>query len=455
MSAGPLQKPTSSSSNGAKGNVAHVPTRGMPEMVPWGDDDLVPQAAGQLEELDVDQQILSNLAVKLANTTPQFTSEWAAQQLKLPLQIVEQIYYQLKQDRMVEVLGQEGIFNYRYAITELGRKFALRLLEISGYVGPAPVSLQAYSEMLRWLSDRHPPITLDAVRAALGDLVIPENAVRVSALAAASGRSLFLFGPAGNGKTTIGQCLHRVMEGYLWLPHCIAIDNTIIRIFDPSCHKLFDEEPLQGKLDQRWVRVHRPLLIAGGEMTMDELDLIYNPALRFYESPPHVKANGGTFLIDDFGRQRMQPEELLNRWIVPLERHIDFLTLNTGQKIEIPFELMLTVATNLTVADVADPAFLRRMGYRLLLDRPEAQAYCEIFTRYAARVGVEVPSGLLDHLLKRYEAEQRDLRSSEPKDLIERARDICAIYDRPFELTPDILEMAWEGYFGNMSPDES
>lgn len=421
---------------------------GVPKMTRL-DELLAPQAPVEHEDIGVDRLVISNLAIKLAHTVPQFTTDWASGELKLPLQIVEQIYWQLKQDKMVEILGQEGMFNYRYSATERGREFARRLLEISGYVGPAPVTLEAYSTMLKWLAQQYPPITLEGVRAAISELVIPEHAVTVAALAAASGRSLFLFGPAGNGKTTMGQSLHQVTAGHLWLPHAIAIENTIIRVYDPQTHQPLDVP--HGNYDRRWVRVRRPLVTAGGEMTLDELDLVFSPALRFYECPPHVKANGGTFLIDDFGRQRMEPHELLNRWIVPLERRVDFLTLNTGQKIEIPFELMLIIATNLSLSDVSDPAFLRRMGYRLFLDRPTPESYREIFHRYAKQVGVEAPPDVVSKLLKRYAAENRELSSSEPRDLIERARDISKIYDRPFRLTWEVMELAWQGYFGNMS----
>ena len=434
-----------------QGGVADTALPGMPSIIQLGQLD-APQAPSELEDTGVDSFVISNLAIKLGHTVPQFTTEWACAELKLPQRMVEQIYWQLKQDKMVEILGQESAFYYRYSLTERGREFARRLLDISGYVGPAPVSLDAYSSMLKWLVQRQPPITMEGVQQAVSHLVFPEHAVTVAALAAASGRSLFLFGPAGNGKTTLGQALHKVMHGHLWLPYCVSIENTIIRIFDPQCHEELD--PPEGRYDRRWVRVRRPLIVAGGEMTMDELDLVFSPALRFYECPPHVKANGGTFLIDDFGRQRIAPHDLLNRWIVPLERHIDFLTLNTGQKIEIPFEMMLIVATNLTVSDVADPAFLRRMGYRLHLDRPSPEFYQEIFERYARRVGAPVSPEVISMLLERYKKEGRDLRCSEPHELIERVRDICGIYDRPFQLTSEVLETAWQGYFGNMSIED-
>ena len=269
------------------------------------------------------------------------------------------------------------------------------------------------------------------------------------------GRSLFLFGPSGNGKTSVGRMLHDVMLGDLWIPHCLTTaGGAIIRIYDRQCHRPFDADTKpEVRIDQRWNRIKRPLLVAGGEMTIDELDLAYSPSLRFYEVPPHMKANGGTFLIDDFGRQRIDPSDLLNRWIIPLEHRIDHFTLMTGQKLQLPFRLLLIVATNLSVNDVADSAFLRRMGYRLFLDRPSADDYREIFHRYASKKEIESPPDLVEWIIERYRAESRHLRASEPRDLIERALDICRLYGKPPGLAREVMDLAWRGYFGGKNND--
>ncbi len=409
-----------------------------------------PEAPRSMEETGIDAARLSELAIKLGNTVPSFTSQWAAENLCLPLHLVDEIFWKLKDDRLAEILGQSGPLSYRYAMTQRGRELAKQLLEVSGYVGPAPVSVEAYSAVMEWQAAHHDDVSFESVRAALSPLILPDNSVQVAALAAASGRSLFLFGPAGNGKTSLGRMLHGVFGGDLWIPHCIGVDSHVIRIFDAQCHQIVDQQQGESReIDQRWLRIHRPFIVAGGEMTIHELDLAFSPSLRYYEAPPHVKANGGTFLIDDLGRQRVAPHDLLNRWIVPLESQQDHLTLSTGQKIQIPFRLMLIVATNLTVSDVADPAFLRRMGYRLHLDAPTPQQYTQIFCDYAARQNVEVQPGVIERLLQRYQEEGRDLRASEPRDLVERSRDICHLHGQPFELTPDVLEIAWMGYFGN------
>jgi hypothetical protein len=420
----------------------------MPALGKYGDL-IVPRAPSAMEDTGLEPALLHDLALKLAHSVATFTTEWAAEQLRLPLHMVSEMYSYLQQQQFIEILGQTEQMTYRYAISERGRQWCKRLLEISGYIGPAPVSLRSYTAMLQWESARQPSVTLNAVQQALAPLVLPSEAIEVAALAASAGRSLFLFGPPGNGKTTLARGMHAVVQGEIWIPFCINVEHHIIRLFDRQCHTLADEgDHYPPGVDQRWVRIQRPMISAGGEMTIDELDLAHSSSLRFYEAPPHVKANGGIFFIDDFGRQHLDPTELLNRWIIPLEQQTDHLTLNTGQKIQIPFRLMLIVATNLRVEDVADPAFLRRMGYRLHLDKPNWQDYTRIFERYSASLNLPLDPLLVPRLLDRYKAEARDLRACEPRDLIERARDISKLRNQPLALTPEILDIAWAGYFG-------
>ena len=422
---------------------------GDPPQITRGEDGPVPSAPMSVPETGVDPEILLDLVLRLASTAPQFTTDWAASRLHLTIPVAEELLQQLRKEELVEILGQVGMLNYRYAISQRGRDRVVRLFEVSGYVGAAPVSLEAYTAMLEWQLANTFEVRAQDIKDACSGLSLAEDVVDLAGIAMAARRSLFLFGPTGNGKTTLARLLHNASYGTLWIPHCICIDHSIIRVFDPKCHDVLTRENARpNSIDQRWVRVRRPFVAVGGEMTVDSLDLIHSSSRRYYEAPPHFKANGGTFLIDDFGRQRMQPDQLLNRWIIPLESQIDYLTLNTGQKIQVPFRSMLIVATNLDPEVVMEPAFLRRMGYRLQLNKPSPQRYAQIFQRYAASHGLDVPPSLIERLIERYQAEHRDLLCCHPRDLIERVRDICQYTGQPEGLTGELLDFAWRGYFG-------
>jgi MoxR-like ATPase len=427
-------------------NLAHLPS-----MVPIGAE-LAPAAPADLRATGLDPIVVNNLALKAAYTLPQFTTEWTARRLLLPQAIVSDVLEQLRTEHMLEVWGQAGPFGYRYGITNRGRERASRLLEVSGYVGPAPVSLESYNAMMAWQLARMPAVSRQDVADALSGLVLRDEDALLAGLAALSNRSLFVFGPPGNGKSSLSRMLHGALHGELWVPHCIGIEESVIRLFDPQVHEQVEATTDQPRsIDQRWVRIRRPLVVGGSEMTLDSFDLNYSRALRFYEAPLHLKANGGTFLIDDYGRQRIDPRELLNRWIIPLEHRIDYLTLQTGQKIQVPLLQILIIATNLKLGAVTDPAFLRRMGYRLYLGPPTPEQYAQIFERYAEQNAAPVAAGLVGRLLDRYQTEKRELRCCEPRDLVERARDICRFTGRPLELNDDVMALAWTGYFGKKS----
>jgi predicted ATPase with chaperone activity len=426
----------------------HAPHSRSPRLVPFGDG-LAPRSPETIDETDIEPQLVSDLALKLASTTYSATTEWVAARLHLPAHLVEEILKGLAANRMLEVLGQVTPFSHRYTISKRGSEQAARLLEVSGYIGPAPVSLEAYAAMLESQVASFPQLEPQEVAYALSDLVLDEEAVRVASLAVASGRSLFLHGPPGNGKTSLGRLLAATLRGDLWIPHAIAVESSIIRLHDPLCHQpAGGSEDFLWRYDQRWVRIRRPFVVAGGELTIESLDLSYIPALRCYEAPLHLKANGGMFLIDDFGRQRLRPQELLNRWIVPLEQRMDHLALRTGQQIQVPYSQVLVIATNLDPEEVTDSAFLRRMGYRLRLQAPSPERYASILSAEAARRSLDVGPGLLEHLLERYRAEGTELRACHPRDLLERVEDISRFEGRQTELTTEILDRAWRGYFG-------
>ena len=410
-----------------------------------------PARPSRLQDTGVDREILADLTLKLASTLSSFTTQRAANDLRLPEGLAADLLDYLKKERLIEILGEAGV-GYRFTITETGRNRAVRLFEISGYVGPAPVSLEAYTESMEIQLKRLPAPTAETVGAALSDLVLPDQVVELAGLASLSRRTLFLYGPSGNGKTSVGLLLHAAAEGHLWIPYCIGIDSNIIRIFDAQVHERVPADPVpEGGpgIDGRWIRIRRPFAAVGGECTPDDLELSFSPTLRFYEAPLHMKANGGTFLLDDFGFQKVEPTRLLGRWIYPMEHQVDYLTLQTGQKFEVPFRQMLIVSTNLNPEKVMNPAFLRRMGYRIYLGDPTPEAYAKVFAAVARRYAIAVPPGLVDRLIDRYRAENRPLRGCQPRDLVARARDLCTYRSLPLELDDQIMDTAWKGYFGD------
>jgi hypothetical protein len=432
-------------------NDAPTKDRKMPPMFRLGEL-AAPKAPQTIAAALVEKSALTELALKHAFTTARFSTDSMAKALHLSLPLAAAVIDLLCREALVEETMKTDQLRSHFRITDQGRTQGTHAMEVCSYVGPAPVSLESYAAMLRWQFAHTPPVQPEHVNAALAGLVLSPEAVQLAGLAISSGRSLFLYGPSGNGKSSIGRQLHTALPGDYWIPYCLSVGNTIIRVFDEQIHQrveVAEEKP--GTIDRRWVRIRRPLVIVGGELTLDLLDLIYSPALGYYEAPPHLKANGGVFLVDDFGRERIAPEQLLNRFITPMEHQIDYFTLRTGQKIQVPLRHVLIIATNMSLEKVTDPAFLRRMGYRLNLTAPTPEQYTRIFQNYAHRRGVAVAPEVVDRLLERYRAENRELRACEPRDLIERSRDICRFRSKSLELTPEVLDLAWIGYFGSES----
>jgi hypothetical protein len=295
--------------------------------------------------------------------------------------------------------------------------------------------LKSYTEMITQQVRNRPPATRQALDQAMSNLILSDYAKEILGLVVGSGRSLFLTGPSGNGKTATARALVEAIPGEIWIPYALEVDGQVVRMFDSHNHVPVPHT--NDDYDRRWVRIRPPLVVAGGELTLQSLDLCYTETQRFYEAPLHVKANGGVLVVDDLGRQRCSATELLNRWIVPLEYRIDYLTLSTGKKIQMPFE----------------QAFMRRMGYRLHADAPSPETYTEIFLRYARSRGIYADEALVVQLLRKYQTEGRVPKSCDPRDLIDRAIDRCRLLRQPVKLTEQGLDTVWKGYFGQPVTD--
>ena len=408
----------------------------------------IPIMPTTVEETQLDFSFLVDLALKTAYADANCSTTRMARQLCLSAPIVRLLLEHLCNEKLIEIRSQINHLNYRYAILKRGWQRANRLLDLSSYIGPAPVSLQSYTAMVSQQSKNREPVLPEFVKNALSNLVLPDMTLQTIGLVANSRRTLFMFGEPGNGKTSIAVALHSAQTGEIWIPYAIEVDNQIIKMFDQHNHVQVETND-DDRYDKRWIKIKPPMVIVGGEMTIETMDLIYSPTVRYYEAPFQMKANGGTLIIDDFGRQRIDPTDLLNRWIIPLERGMDYLTLHTGKKIEVPFNPLLIFATNLHLKDLVDEAFLRRMGYRLHIPPPTRKQYISIFEGVLKENGLDYDEKLLEFLLQRYEEEQRPLRCCEPRDLIHNVLDICRYVGKPPELSRELLERAWFNYFGH------
>jgi predicted ATPase with chaperone activity len=399
-----------------------------------------------VEELDVSRLFLGALVLKAVALEPATSTAQVADRLHLGMMITDSLLQQLTRDRLVEIKGVISAHNHRYQMLERGWQEVARIQSVNSYCGPAPVSLEAYRQRLVQQVRARLPVSRAELDVAMEGLVLNEGVRHTLGLVASSGRSLFLSGPSGNGKTAMARALVKAIRGDLWIPYAIEVDGEVIRLFDPHTHQR--AAVASEDYDRRWVKIRPPLVMVGGELTIESMELVSSPVQRFYEAPFQLKSNGGVLVVDDLGRQRCAPAALLNRWIIPLENRVDYLTLSTGKKIEVPFEQVVVFATNLTVSDLADEAFLRRMGYRIYVMPPSPQTYAEIFVRVAAQRGLSVSPNVLAHLELRYGREGREPKSCEPRDLIERAIEVCHFNREPVRLTVETLDAAWDSYFG-------
>src|SRR5690554_5174579 len=419
------------------------------------------KAPETLAELDIPPGVVIDIIFRVLFQEGDVNVRRLASITHLELSLVDEMLIRLQADQLVEVAsaGSMGRFTYTYSLTDAGRRRARDAMERSQYIGPAPIPIDKYTTMLVLQTNRKLRIRPVEVRSALQHLVLPENFHRRIGPALNTSTSLFLYGPPGNGKTTIAEAVAGLISGAdpIWIPYAISTGGYIISIYDPQLFreitlskeqlKVFKADP-RHEVDRRWGLFARPTVMVGGELQLEALDLRYDEVTKFYEAPLQLKANGGMFLIDDFGRQMISPAQLLNRWIVPLESGFDFLRLRSGQSLQVPFRQLIVFATNLNPLDLVDDAFLRRIQMKVRVDSPDERMFYQIWTLASQQLGVPNDRDSFSHLLQRwYRDTGRKLQSVHPRDILRIIVSMCEYEGVPPQLSPSLLDEACDSYF--------
>ncbi|HSM72698.1 MAG TPA: ATP-binding protein [Anaerolineales bacterium] len=424
-----------------------------------------PPPINSVDDTGLNTLWLQDLALKILYSQGFMSGFKIAEFLALPFAgVTDGLLETLKREKLIEVKSSQGGLGegaYTYGITGAGIIRAREALDRSQYAGPAPVPFAMYNEAMRRQKTGRMTVTARTMRQVLSQLVLSEATFQGLGPALNSGTSIFMYGPPGNGKTSVARAFgNLVLTQTMYIPHALYLDGQVIKVYDQVSHTLAPEAEgtttasgtgnlrASQRRDPRWVKIRRPFIVTGGELTLEGLDLVYDDVHKFYEAPFQVKANGGILLIDDFGRQQVRPRDLLNRWIVPLENRVDYLTLHNGRKVEVPFDVLIVFSTNLPPKDLVDEAFLRRLRHKIEIGDPSYEGYREIFKRVAQDKKVEYSDKGLAYLLQEwYIKRNRKLRASHPRDLCDQILDISSYLAVPPAMSQDMLDRAAKAYF--------
>ena len=405
-------------------------------------------APHSVNDTGIRRSLLEDLALKTLFMAGELSVRELGEHMQLSFHVVEELFQTMRREQLCEVKGMvAGI--HRIATTQSGKRRALDLLELNQYVGPAPVSLEDYLKVVRNQTVQGANIHEEDIRRTFSHLVLNDETLERVGTAVVSGTSIFVYGPTGGGKTSIAETLPNIYPDTVWIPYAVEVDSQIIVTFDATTHRPV-EQPPWGEADTRWVRCRRPRVFVGGELTPEMLDLQVNPISKFYSAPLQMKANNGVLIIDDFGRQRIRPEDLLNRWIVPLDRRVDFLTLRGGKKFEVPFDLFVVFATNLNPMELADEAFMRRIQNKIRMGYPTAAQFKEIFRRENESSGLTYSEDMAEYFIRvlnvRY---HQPLRPCYPRDIVHQIVWSARYEGKDAELSRESLDRACRNYFVN------
>ncbi len=413
--------------------------------------EFVPPYPNTIEDTGLKQGFLEELLLKDIYLVNYALGREIAARTMLPFKLIEELLESLKKQMLIEVRTAGGLADYEYTPTEKGRDRARTAFDYNSYVGACPVPWSTYIESVKAQTIRREAVTPRDLEVAFSDIMISRKTINAIGPAINAGRGMFLFGEAGNGKTSIAERIVRSFKGHIFIPHAVEIDGQIIRVYDDHSHQEVSPGNYPADYDHRWVRIQRPCVVVGGELTIDMLELQYDYTTKLYEAPIQLKSNCGLLLIDDFGRQRIDHKSLLNRWIVPLEKRVDYLTMHTGKKLEIPFEQLIVFSTNLNPSDLVDEAFLRRIPYKIHITNPTEDEFKWIFLQYCQKTGVPYNEEAVNYLIEtQYRSGKRQMRCCHPRDVIDQVTNLCSFLQAPPRLSREYLDHACAVYFAAM-----